>query len=117
MGVKGDLVQVGDRDLVTSLLRTTWLREGATLESFSELAGRHATARFDALDCPQSRKDELVRLCARLIGHDLRACGIDADRYTGFAFGMGPDRMAMAKYGIPDLRLFFEGDLRFLRQF
>jgi beta-N-acetylhexosaminidase len=38
-----------------------------------------AAARFDALDCPQSRKDELVRLGARLIGHDLRACGIDVD--------------------------------------
>jgi len=41
----------------------------------------------------------------------------DIERYTGFAFGMGPDRMAMVKYGVPDLRLFFEGDLRFLRQF
>ena len=41
----------------------------------------------------------------------------DTERYTGFAFGMGPDRMAMVKYGVPDLRLFFEGDLRFLRQF
>jgi phenylalanyl-tRNA synthetase alpha chain len=43
--------------------------------------------------------------------------GYDPEEYTGFAFGMGPDRMAMVKYGIPDLRLFFEGDLRFLRQF
>jgi phenylalanyl-tRNA synthetase alpha chain len=41
----------------------------------------------------------------------------DPEEYSGFAFGMGPDRMAMVKYGIPDLRLFFEGDLRFLRQF
>ncbi len=43
--------------------------------------------------------------------------GYDPEHYTGFAFGMGPDRMAMTKYGVPDLRLFFEGDLRFLRQF
>ncbi|MBV9455084.1 MAG: phenylalanine--tRNA ligase subunit alpha [Rubrobacter sp.] len=43
--------------------------------------------------------------------------GYDPEEYTGFAFGMGPDRMAMVKYDIPDLRLFFEGDLRFLRQF
>ncbi len=43
--------------------------------------------------------------------------GYDTERYTGFAFGMGPDRMAMVKYGVSDLRLFFEGDLRFLRQF
>jgi phenylalanyl-tRNA synthetase alpha chain len=41
----------------------------------------------------------------------------DPEEYTGFAFGMGPDRMAMVKYDIPDLRLFFEGDLRFLQQF
>ncbi len=47
----------------------------------------------------------------------LTEVGYDTERYTGFAFGMGPDRMAMVKYGIPDLRLFFEGDLRFLRQF
>ncbi len=43
--------------------------------------------------------------------------GYDPEEYTGFAFGMGPDRMAMVKYGIPDLRMFFEGDLRFLNQF
>ena len=47
----------------------------------------------------------------------LTEVGYDTERYTGFAFGMGPDRMAMVKYGVPDLRLFFEGDLRFLRQF
>src|ERR687889_61810 len=47
----------------------------------------------------------------------LAEVGYDPEEYTGFAFGMGPDRMAMVKYGIPDLRLFFEGDLRFLQQF
>jgi phenylalanyl-tRNA synthetase alpha chain len=47
----------------------------------------------------------------------LAEVGYDTERYTGFAFGMGPDRMAMVKYDVPDLRLFFEGDLRFLRQF
>jgi phenylalanyl-tRNA synthetase alpha chain len=43
--------------------------------------------------------------------------GIDAERYTGFAFGMGVERMAMLRYGIDDLRLYFENDLRFLEQF
>jgi phenylalanyl-tRNA synthetase alpha chain len=43
--------------------------------------------------------------------------GYDTDRYTGFAFGMGVERVAMLKYGIDDLRLFFENDLRFLSQF
>ncbi|WP_323037642.1 phenylalanine--tRNA ligase subunit alpha [Pararhodobacter sp.] len=47
----------------------------------------------------------------------LRAGGIDPDEWQGFAFGMGIDRMAMLKYGIPDLRAFFESDLRWLRHF
>jgi phenylalanyl-tRNA synthetase alpha chain len=47
----------------------------------------------------------------------LRSAGIDPERYQGFAFGMGPDRLAMLRYGVNDLRLFFENDLRFLRQF
>lgn len=44
-------------------------------------------------------------------------CGIDPEEYTGFAFGMGIERITMLKYGINDLRLFFENDQRFLRQF
>jgi phenylalanyl-tRNA synthetase alpha chain len=47
----------------------------------------------------------------------LRNGRIDPERYSGFAFGMGLDRLAMLKYGVNDLRLFFENDLRFLRQF
>jgi phenylalanyl-tRNA synthetase alpha chain len=47
----------------------------------------------------------------------LRAVGIDPERYQGFAFGLGIDRLAMMRYGVDDLRLFFENDLRFLRQF
>lgn len=43
--------------------------------------------------------------------------GIDAERYTGFAFGMGLDRLTMLRYGVNDLRLFFDNDLRFLSQF
>jgi phenylalanyl-tRNA synthetase alpha chain len=47
----------------------------------------------------------------------LRAVDIDPERWQGFAFGMGPDRLAMLRYGVDDLRLFYENDLRFLRQF
>jgi phenylalanyl-tRNA synthetase alpha chain len=47
----------------------------------------------------------------------LRAVNIDPEQYQGFAFGLGPDRLAMLRYGIDDLRLFYENDLRFLRQF
>ena len=47
----------------------------------------------------------------------LANCGVDADRYSGFAFGFGLDRMAMLKYGIPDIRSFFESDLRWLKHY
>jgi phenylalanyl-tRNA synthetase alpha chain len=47
----------------------------------------------------------------------LEACGIDPMEYQGFAFGMGVERLAMLKYGIPDLRTFFEADLRWLRHY
>jgi phenylalanyl-tRNA synthetase alpha chain len=43
--------------------------------------------------------------------------GVDAERYTGWAFGMGPHRIAMLRYGIPDIRLLYDGDMRFLEQF
>ena len=47
----------------------------------------------------------------------LKAAGVDPDEWQGFAFGMGIDRLAMLKYGIPDLRAFFDGDLRWLRHY
>ena len=47
----------------------------------------------------------------------LRLNGYDPEQVTGFAFGMGVERIAMLKYGIDDLRLFYENDMRFLTQF
>ena len=47
----------------------------------------------------------------------LEGCGIDPDVYSGFAFGIGLERMAMRRFQISDLRLIFENDVRFLRQF
>ena len=47
----------------------------------------------------------------------LVACGVDPERYTGFAFGMGIDRTLMFRHGVEDLRSFFEGDVRFSRAF
>ena len=55
--------------------------------------------------------------CGMVHPRVLEAGRIDADRYTGYAFGMGIDRLAMLRYGVNDLRLFFENDLRFLEQF
>jgi phenylalanyl-tRNA synthetase alpha chain len=47
----------------------------------------------------------------------IRNMGLDPETFVGFAFGMGPDRLTMLRYGVNDLRLFFDGDLRFLSQF
>jgi phenylalanyl-tRNA synthetase alpha chain len=47
----------------------------------------------------------------------LQNCGVDPERFTGFAFGMGPARIAMLRYGLPDIRLLYGGDVRFLAQF
>jgi phenylalanyl-tRNA synthetase alpha chain len=55
--------------------------------------------------------------CGMVHTRVLEMCGIDPARYQGFAFGMGIERIAMLKYGIPDLRTFFEGDLRWLRHY
>jgi phenylalanyl-tRNA synthetase alpha chain len=55
--------------------------------------------------------------CGMVHPNVLRNCGIDPERYTGFAFGLGVERFAMLRYGVTDLRAFFENDLRFLAQF
>ena len=55
--------------------------------------------------------------CGMVDPATLSNCGIDPDRYSGFAFGMGIERQAMLKYRITDIRAFFENDVRFLRQF
>jgi phenylalanyl-tRNA synthetase alpha chain len=55
--------------------------------------------------------------CGMVHPNVLQASGVDPERYTGYAFGMGIDRLAMLRYGLNDLRLAFENDLRFLRQF
>ena len=55
--------------------------------------------------------------CGMVHPNVLKNCGIDPERYTGFAFGLGVERFAMLRYGVSDLRAFFENDLRFLKQF
>jgi phenylalanyl-tRNA synthetase alpha chain len=67
------------------------------------------------------RADQPVRWmelggCGMVHPSVLRACGIDPEEWTGFAFGFGIERLAMGKYGIPDIRMLFENDLRFLKQ-
>ncbi len=55
--------------------------------------------------------------CGMVHPNVLKNCGLDPEKYQGFAFGMGIDRMAMLKYGIPDLRAVFSGDLRWLKHY
>lgn len=55
--------------------------------------------------------------CGMVHPNVFNSVGVDAEKYTGFAFGMGAERLAMLRYGVNDLRLFFENDLRFLSQF
>ena len=55
--------------------------------------------------------------CGMVHPHVLEVGGIDTEKYTGFAFGMGVERVAMLKYGVDDIRLFYENDMRFINQF
>ena len=55
--------------------------------------------------------------CGMVHPNVLSMCGIDPEEYTGFAFGVGLERIALLKYEIDDMRLLYENDIRFLRQF
>jgi len=65
--------------------------------------------------CKQTGWMELLG-CGMVHPRVLENCGVDAERYTGWAFGMGPGRTAQQRFGIPDIRLEYGGDMRFLRQ-
>ena len=64
-------------------------------------------------------KDKWLEIlgCGMVHPNVLAAAGVDPEEFTGYAFGMGVERLAMLRYGVSDLRTFFENDLRFLRQF
>jgi phenylalanyl-tRNA synthetase alpha chain len=66
--------------------------------------------------CKQSGWLEILG-CGMIHPNVLAAAGIDSEHWQGYAFGMGIDRLAMLRYGVDDLRLFFESDLQFLKQF
>ncbi|MBR1827972.1 MAG: phenylalanine--tRNA ligase subunit alpha, partial [Atopobiaceae bacterium] len=55
--------------------------------------------------------------CSMVHPNVLKVGGIDTEKYTGFAFGIGVERVAALRYDLPDLRMLMEGDMRFLRQF
>ena len=69
--------------------------------------------------CPACKGSGWMEIlgCGMVHPQVLVNCGVDPERYTGFAFGMGMERIAMNRFGIPDIRLLYEGDMRFLGQF
>jgi phenylalanyl-tRNA synthetase alpha chain len=77
------------------------------------------SAEIDMMFTSGSRKGKWLEISGSGQVHPnvIRNFGLDPERYIGFAFGSGIERLAMLRYGIDDLRIFFEGDLRFLRQF
>lgn len=66
--------------------------------------------------CGRSGRLEVMG-CGMVHPNVLEMSGIDSERYTGFAFGFGADRLAMLRYEVDDVRVFFENDVRFLKQF
>ncbi|OGS35496.1 MAG: phenylalanine--tRNA ligase subunit alpha [Elusimicrobia bacterium RIFOXYB2_FULL_49_7] len=69
--------------------------------------------------CPMCKRTGWLEImgCGMVDPNVFKAVGIDNEQYTGFAFGMGIERIAILKYGIEDIRLFYENDIRFLQQF
>ena len=69
--------------------------------------------------CPTCKQTGWMEILGSGMVHPavLENCGVDSEQYTGFAWGMGPERIAMTRHGIPDIRLLFESDVRFLEQF
>jgi len=68
--------------------------------------------------CPACKGSGWMEIlgCGMVHPNVLENCNVDPERYTGFAFGMGPHRIAMLRYGVPDIRMLFEGDMRLLSQ-
>ena len=114
--------------------------KGTLLEFYRRMFGRETSLRFRPHFFPFTEPSAEVDVsCVFCKGSGCRVCkqsgwlemggsgmvdpnvfdevGIDSERYTGYAFGLGIERMAMLLYGVNDIRLFYENDLRFLRQF
>lgn len=114
------------KGLIISFLRTFFEAELAVRFRPSYFPFTEPSAEVD-VQCVACRGDG-CRVCSQTGWLEVLGCGmvhprvlalsgVDAERYTGFAFGMGADRLAMLRYGIKDLRLLFENDMRFLKQF
>ncbi|MEY4925900.1 MAG: hypothetical protein RI894_336 [Bacteroidota bacterium] len=100
---------------------TTKIRLRPSFFPFTEPSAEMDVSCFicDAKGCNVCKQTGWVEIlgCGMIDPVVLENCGIDAEKYTGFAFGMGVERQAMLQYRINDIRLLFENDVRFLRQF
>ncbi len=94
-----------------------FVEPGAEVDVSCSICG--GTGKRDGKRCPTCKETGWLEVLGAGMVHPtvLSNGGIDPARYTGFAFGMGVERLAMLRYGIDDLRLYFENDLRFLEQF
>jgi phenylalanyl-tRNA synthetase alpha chain len=93
-----------------------FVEPGAEVDAGCAFCVRHDGSHAGCRVCKQSGWLELLG-CGMIHPEVLRQCGIDSERFTGFAFGLGIDRVAMLRYSIPNIRLLFENDPRFLSQF
>jgi phenylalanyl-tRNA synthetase alpha chain len=116
-----------DRGLTMADLKTTLLQFARAY--FGEDSQIRLRPSFFPFTEPSAELDMMIRLnpdqparwvelggCGMVDPAVLQACGIDPEEWTGFAFGFGIERIAMGKYGIPDIRLLYQNDLRFLTQ-
>jgi phenylalanyl-tRNA synthetase alpha chain len=110
-GLKGVIIDFLKRFFETDELQVRFR------PSFFPFTEPSAEIDFAFMSGPNKGKWLEIAGCGMVHPNVLKNGGIDAQRYTGFAFGMGLDRLTMLRYGINDLRLFFENDLRFLTQF
>ena len=93
-----------------------WIDENI---SFADLKGVYTNFLIDMMFTSGPNKGRWLEISGSGQVHPdvIRNFGLDPERYIGFAFGSGLERLTMLRYGVNDLRQFFEGDLRFLRQF
>jgi len=110
-GLKGVIIDFLQRFFETDELQVRFR------PSFFPFTEPSAEIDFAFLSGPNKGRWLEIAGCGMVHPNVLKNGGIDSQRYTGFAFGMGLDRLTMLRYGVNDLRLFFENDLRFLAQF
>ena len=98
----------------------SWLREWVDPDLETAALGHQLTMlghEVDGIDSEGEGKWLETLGCGMVHPNVLESAGVDSEKYTGYAFGIGIERLAMLRYGVTDIRTFFENDLRFLRQF